>query len=249
MHMVNVSPQALAASTPPTVAGHQIQTPTHLRLRLPTATPPGATSVPTTGPNVSIQPPTAATIRTQLAGSSIVLPATLAAAAGGGNTQVATIAANKVPQVSQLLPPTVTSQMIASNVSIPTPSQITPGISSTPQSPTQSSPSNAASVAATTPSGHPPLRVHTTAANSQANSAAPSQMSPTTAKMKCKNFLSTLIRLASEQPESVATNVKTLIQGLIVCNLYNQTRLSFFWTYFIHTLVVVVDFFSFSYTM
>ncbi|KAH9510945.1 Transcription initiation factor TFIID subunit 4 [Dermatophagoides farinae] len=215
MHMVNVSPQALAASTPPTVAGHQIQTPTHLRLRLPTATPPGATSVPTTGPNVSIQPPTAATIRTQLAGSSIVLPATLAAAAGGGNTQVATIAANKVPQVSQLLPPTVTTQMIASNVSIPTPSQITPGISSTPQSPTQSSPSNAASVAATTTSGHPPLRVHTTAANSQANSAAPSQMSPTTAKMKCKNFLSTLIRLASEQPESVATNVKTLIQGLI----------------------------------
>lgn len=61
-----------------------------------------------------------------------------------------------------------------------------------------------------------PLSVHTTAANSQAASAAPSQMSPTTAKKKCKNFLSTLIRLASDQPDTVASNVKSLIQGLIV---------------------------------
>ena len=40
-------------------------------------------------------------------------------------------------------------------------------------------------------------------------------MTPDTAKVKCKNFLSTLLRLASEQPESVATNVRLLIQGLV----------------------------------
>lgn len=65
------------------------------------------------------------------------------------------------------------------------------------------------------PSTHTPLTVQTTAANSQAASA-PSQMSPSTAKKKCKNFLSTLIRLASDQPDNVANNVKALIQGLIV---------------------------------
>ena len=40
-------------------------------------------------------------------------------------------------------------------------------------------------------------------------------MTPDTAKIKCKNFLATLLRLASDQPESVARNVRTLIQGLI----------------------------------
>lgn len=41
------------------------------------------------------------------------------------------------------------------------------------------------------------------------------QMTPDTAKLKCKNFLATLLRLASEQPPVVATNVRNLIQGLI----------------------------------
>lgn len=61
-----------------------------------------------------------------------------------------------------------------------------------------------------------PLSISTSQANSQASSAAPSQMSPNTAKKKCKNFLSTLIKLANDQPEQVATNVRKLIQGLIV---------------------------------
>lgn len=68
------------------------------------------------------------------------------------------------------------------------------------------------------------LTVQTAQANSQAaaasaassSSSSHSQMSPTTAKKKCKNFLSTLIRLASDQPEHVANNVRKLIQGLIV---------------------------------
>ena len=37
-------------------------------------------------------------------------------------------------------------------------------------------------------------------------------MTPDTAKIKCKNFLSTLLRLASDQPEAVARNVRSLIQ-------------------------------------
>jgi transcription initiation factor TFIID subunit 4 len=41
------------------------------------------------------------------------------------------------------------------------------------------------------------------------------QMTPDTAKHKCKNFLATLLRLAGEQPANVATNVRNLIQGLI----------------------------------
>lgn len=33
---------------------------------------------------------------------------------------------------------------------------------------------------------------------------------------KCKNFLSTLLKLASNQPATTVQNVKTLIQGLVV---------------------------------
>ena len=41
------------------------------------------------------------------------------------------------------------------------------------------------------------------------------QMTPDTAKHKCKNFLATLLKLASEQPPNVSLNVRQLIQGLI----------------------------------
>ena len=34
-------------------------------------------------------------------------------------------------------------------------------------------------------------------------------------QIKCKNFLATLLRLSSDQPECVARNVRGLIQGLI----------------------------------
>ena len=40
-------------------------------------------------------------------------------------------------------------------------------------------------------------------------------MNAYTAKQKCKNFLSTLLRLAAEQPMGVGTNVRCLIQDLI----------------------------------
>ena len=69
-----------------------------------------------------------------------------------------------------------------------------------------------------TPSTSQPLSVSTTQANAQAaQGAVPNtQMSPSTAKKKCKKFLSTLIKLANDQPEEVSANVKRLIQGLIV---------------------------------
>ncbi|GAB6021417.1 transcription initiation factor TFIID subunit 4 [Chamberlinius hualienensis] len=63
----------------------------------------------------------------------------------------------------------------------------------------------------------PATSITNSTASSQ--SASTPQMSPDTAKKKCKNFLSTLIRLASDQPEQVATNVKNLIQGLIDGNV------------------------------
>ncbi|XP_054165319.1 transcription initiation factor TFIID subunit 4-like isoform X2 [Oppia nitens] len=73
----------------------------------------------------------------------------------------------------------------------------------------------AATQAAAAAAAHQPLHISTTTANQQAPASTPSQMSPNTAKKKCKNFLSTLIRLASDQPPNVANNVKNLIQGLI----------------------------------
>jgi len=75
---------------------------------------------------------------------------------------------------------------------------------------------------ATVPNSTPVVTNSTPAAPaaSSVNSAAAAgsmgqQMTPDTAKIKCKNFLATLLRLASDQPESVARNVRTLIQGLI----------------------------------
>lgn len=67
-----------------------------------------------------------------------------------------------------------------------------------------------------TPSVSQPLTVSTTQANAQAAAVPNTQMSPSTAKKKCKKFLSTLIKLANDQPEEVSANVKRLIQGLIV---------------------------------
>eukprot|EP00095_Tigriopus_kingsejongensis_P012644 maker-scaffold1830_size26949-snap-gene-0.6 protein:Tk12644 transcript:maker-scaffold1830_size26949-snap-gene-0.6-mRNA-1 annotation:"transcription initiation factor tfiid subunit 4" len=52
-------------------------------------------------------------------------------------------------------------------------------------------------------------------AASSASGGMGQQMTPDTAKLKCKNFLATLLKLASEQPTHVANNVRNLIQGLI----------------------------------
>merc|ERR1719397_254573 len=49
----------------------------------------------------------------------------------------------------------------------------------------------------------------------EANGRIVQQLSPLQAKMKCKNFLATLLRLVKAQPEGVARNVRGLIKGLI----------------------------------
>ena len=48
-------------------------------------------------------------------------------------------------------------------------------------------------------------------------------MTPDTARLKCKNFLATLLRLAKEQPASVAAGVRALIQSLIDAKLEPET--------------------------
>ena len=84
---------------------------------------------------------------------------------------------------------------------------------------------SAATVVTSTPSRSQSCAPPATSAQSPAtNSNRPTsgggggmggQMTPDTAKTKCKNFLATLLRLAGEQPPEVANNVRTLIQGLI----------------------------------
>ena len=69
----------------------------------------------------------------------------------------------------------------------------------------------------TAPVARQPVAQPAAAANS-ANSMG-QQMTPDTAKIKCKNFLATLLRLASDQPESVARNVRALIQVLDTHNM------------------------------
>ncbi|XP_037088566.1 transcription initiation factor TFIID subunit 4-like isoform X3 [Pollicipes pollicipes] len=54
-----------------------------------------------------------------------------------------------------------------------------------------------------------------TAAPAQSTPQPQSAMAPDTAKLKCRNFLATLLKLAKEQPDTVAGNVRTLIQNLI----------------------------------
>ena len=54
------------------------------------------------------------------------------------------------------------------------------------------------------------------------------QMTPDTAKIKCKNFLATLLRLASDQPESVAKNVRALIQVSYIIHLLQKKIMN--WT-------------------
>ncbi|KAL3196751.1 hypothetical protein MRX96_015371 [Rhipicephalus microplus] len=59
------------------------------------------------------------------------------------------------------------------------------------------------------------IQTNPMAVGSQEAAANAPQMSSDMAKQKCRNFFSTLMRLASDQPENTAMNVKRLIQGLV----------------------------------
>ena len=56
---------------------------------------------------------------------------------------------------------------------------------------------------------------------------------------KCKNFLSTLIKLAHSQPENTVKNVQALIQGLIVSYDF---LVFFLWQHIKHLLFVGLHF-------
>jgi len=118
------------------------------------------------------------------------------------------------PAVRQTAPaPTVVSsqqQQPAPQIRLPT----QPVAMTRPQQSTSVTPqlqTTAVSVSAPAASTAPP-----SPASSAGNQAGMGQqMTPDTAKVKCRNFLATLLRLASDQPDSVAKNVRELIQGLI----------------------------------
>ena len=77
-----------------------------------------------------------------------------------------------------------------------------------------STPSHSQSPAPPVTSAQPPVTNSSRQASGSGGGMG-GQMTPDTAKMKCKNFLATLLRLAGEQPQDVANNVRSLIQGLI----------------------------------
>ena len=112
-------------------------------------------------------------------------------------------------QSSMSLRPTMSASISTPNssVGIALPQRpVGPMVSSTPTAPQVTRPTVASS--AVSAGG-----ASTTGASS--GGGVGTQMTPDTAKLKCKNFLATLLRLAGEQPAVVAANVRSLIQGLI----------------------------------
>merc|ERR1719206_248434 len=102
---------------------------------------------------------------------------------------------------------TATPVSVPSLTGQPTPSPVRPQLAQPTPSPQPRLP--------TAPVARQAVAAPAAAAASLSNNSMGQQMTPDTAKIKCKNFLATLLRLASDQPESVARNVRGLIQGLI----------------------------------
>ncbi len=99
---------------------------------------------------------------------------------------------------------------------VPTPAKVvvasSPTVASTPSPKTNSTPTASASASSGASSGGGGL-----------GGGMGTQMTPDTAKHKCKNFLATLLKLAGDQPPAVAANVRKLIQGLIDGNVDPET--------------------------
>ena len=60
-----------------------------------------------------------------------------------------------------------------------------------------------------------PAKVPTTLVEQQPPMGANETAAVRTAEVKCKNLLTTLLRLANEQPESMASNARMLVQRLV----------------------------------
>ena len=104
--------------------------------------------------------------------------------------------------------PSISTPHSSAGISLPQ-RPMGPVVSSTPSTPTATRPTVASAVQ--TPGGG----AAAAAAAASGTGGMGTQMTPDTAKLKCKNFLATLLRLAGEQPAVVAANVRDLIQGLI----------------------------------
>merc|ERR1719430_2470159 len=102
---------------------------------------------------------------------------------------------------------TATPVSVPSLTGQPTPSPVRPQLAQPTPSPQPRLP--------TAPVARQTVAAPAAAAAANSANSMGQQMTPDTAKIKCKNFLATLLRLASDQPESVARNVRGLIQGLI----------------------------------
>ena len=60
-----------------------------------------------------------------------------------------------------------------------------------------------------------PAKVPTTLVEQQPPMGANGTAAVRTAEVKCKNLLTSLLRLANEQPESMASNARMLVQRLV----------------------------------
>lgn len=97
------------------------------------------------------------------------------------------------------------SVAVTSSVGLARPTMVTSSLASPMRPPTSSLATSVAPASSTA----------TSVAGASGGGGMGQQMTPDMAKLKCKNFLATLLKLASEQPTNVAKNVRNLIQGLI----------------------------------
>jgi len=129
---------------------------------------------------------------------------------GPPGTQPTPAGAQPTPTSTPVQVPQAPRPSISTPVSLPTrPAVVTSSASRPPTAPPPRLPT------APLPVSRAPAPPPASTAAASAASSMGQQMTPDTAKVKCKNFLATLLRLASDQPESVARNVRALIQGLV----------------------------------
>ncbi|KAK8384428.1 hypothetical protein O3P69_009318 [Scylla paramamosain] len=173
-----------------------------LRVNTASATPGPLPAAVTTTTTLQ-QPPNAAYRFQPPQAGSVAVRSVMATSAGARSTAILLQSqpSNTVALTSSNTTTTSIATQAVPTITAPTTVAVTPGttVAGTTVVPTQPT------SAAPTP----------TTQQSQATSVGSQTISAESAKTKCKNFLATLLKLASEQRAPVARNVRTLIQGLI----------------------------------
>ncbi|XP_076060581.1 transcription initiation factor TFIID subunit 4-like isoform X2 [Oratosquilla oratoria] len=215
---------------PPGAQGHLLVKTENGQLQLLRVnTAPG--QLPAGTPTTAVAPPTTAYRFQQPTGGVVgVRPVVVSSAATGGvrpqtaimlqsqatNTvalSTTTTSTTTIPQAQQVTSVVPSAAIVTQVAQVSQASQVGQITQVTQAAPT---PTAAVAVASTgtTPATAPITATPTT----QATVSAPvgsQTISAESAKLKCKNFLATLLKLANEQKVSVARNVRNLIQGLI----------------------------------